>query len=88
MSDTLPDISADSPRGDPDAPRRLRRRWLLGATGATAALGGAALWAGVLPGAGGGAGLPPRGGNHRFLQPQFLGFLEAGFGLAHRAYGA
>lgn len=70
MSDNLPDTTADTPRGDPDAPRRLRRRWLLGATGATAALGGAALWAGVLPGAGGGASLPPRGGSHRFtLRP-------------------
>ena len=46
-----------------------RRRWLLGAAGAGVAFGGAALWAGVLPGGAGGPVAPalaPRGGEHRF----------------------
>lgn len=45
-----------------------RRRWLLGAGGAAAGLGGAALWAGVVPTGGSppGPGSGPRGGEHRF----------------------
>lgn len=55
---------------EPDPPpapglRSARRRWLLGAGGGVAALGGAALWAGAAPG-GGAMALPPRAGSHAF----------------------
>ena len=50
---------------------RGRRRWLLGLGAAASALGGAALWAGVLPGRAAQSGpasppLAPRAGQHRF----------------------